>query len=326
MWYTDTVFIHHPNKKGESIHEKQKASRCRLLRLLSVLGLLSAAFLLCLLGSCRNAASDSDTETRSDAATGTATEPTTAATGSATDQNNTETDTAPEQTTAAGIVEPEIRLDTVTDVTLPDSSTEFFVDLAKRCWGSARAIPARAVPSALRRRDSRRFCTRITTSRMRILPYQRLLGRSKTVTWGGRERTVLLVSIRGTNAGEWYPTRIVPSRDPNTAFAENFYLAAQDIYEGLKSVLATVQIRSFWVSGSQPRRCVRQPAGRSAQRRPGHERRVRYTFASPNTVRKTPRRGLLQYFQHHQPLRPRDGHPDGFAGILPRGQGYHVAG
>ena len=24
LWYTDTVFIHHPNKKGESIHEKQK--------------------------------------------------------------------------------------------------------------------------------------------------------------------------------------------------------------------------------------------------------------------------------------------------------------
>ena len=58
--------------------KNRKASRCRLLRLLSVLGLLSAAFLLCLLGSCRNAASDSDTETRSDAATGTATEPTTA--------------------------------------------------------------------------------------------------------------------------------------------------------------------------------------------------------------------------------------------------------
>ena len=73
--------------------KNRKASRCRLLRLLSVLGLLSAAFLLCLLGSCRNAASDSDTETRSDAATGTAIEPTTAATGSATDQNNTETDT-----------------------------------------------------------------------------------------------------------------------------------------------------------------------------------------------------------------------------------------
>ncbi len=224
--------------------KNRKASRCRLLRLLSVLGLLSAAFLLCLLGSCRNAASDSDTETRSDAATGTATEPTTAATGSATDQNNTETDTAPEQTTAAGeTVEPEIRLDTVTDVTLPDSSTEFSWTLAKQllglCTGNTREGSTQRFEKAGFKAILHKNYDKPDEDPSHTSAYS--VGQ-KTMTWGGRERTVLLVSIRGTNAGEWYSNAdIVPSRDPNTAFAENFYLAAQDIYEGLKSVLATVQ-------------------------------------------------------------------------------------
>ena len=271
--------------------KNRKASRCRLLRLLSVLGLLSAAFLLCLLGSCRNAASDSDTETRSDAATGTATEPTTAATGSATDQNNTETDTAPEQTTAAGgTVEPEIRLDTVTDVTLPDSSTEFSWTLAKQllglCTGNTREGSTQRFEKAGFKAILHKNYDKPDEDPSHTSAYS--VGQ-KTVTWGGRERTVLLVSIRGTNAGEWYSNAdIVPSRDPNTAFAENFYLAAQDIYEGLKSVLATVQDPVILVSGHSRGAACANLLGVLLNADRGTKDVFVYTFASPNTVRKTP--------------------------------------
>lgn len=271
--------------------KNRKASRCRLLRLLSVLGLLSAAFLLCLLGSCRNAASDSDTETRSDAATGTATEPTTAATGSATDQNNTETDTAPEQTTAAGeTVEPEIRLDTVTDVTLPDSSTEFSWTLAKQllglCTGNTREGSTQRFEKAGFKAILHKNYDKPDEDPSHTSAYS--VGQ-KTMTWGGRERTVLLVSIRGTNAGEWYSNAdIVPSRDPNTAFAENFYLAAQDIYEGLKSVLATVQYPVILVSGHSRGAACANLLGVLLNADRGTKDVFVYTFASPNTVRKTP--------------------------------------
>ena len=109
------------------------------------------------------------------------------------------------------------------------------------------------------------------------------------MTWGGRERTVLLVSIRGTNAGEWYSNvDIVPSRDPNAAFAENFYLAAQDIYEGLKSVLATVQDPVILVSGHSRGAACANLLGVLLNADRGTKDVFVYTFASPNTVRKTP--------------------------------------
>ena len=49
---------------------------------------------------------------------------------------------------------------------------------------------------------------------------------------------------------------------------------------------------------------MRQPAGRSAQRRPGHERRVRLHLRLAQYRPQNAPTGLLQYFQHHQPCDP----------------------
>ena len=60
----------------------------------------------------------------------------------------------------------------------------------------------------------------------------------KQVIYGGKSRTLLLVAIRGTNAGEWYSNfDFSPSHSDETTFAENFLFAAQDVFLGMQEIL-----------------------------------------------------------------------------------------
>ena len=270
--------------------KNRQASRRRFTRLLSALGLLSAAFLLCLLGSCRSRAPESDTRTDTETDSGKATEPATQpATEPATAGDETGTD--PVQTeTATDTAAQEIRLDTVTDVTLPDSSSEFSWTLAGQllglCTGNTREGSISRFEKAGFTAILHKNYDKPDEDPSHTSAYS--VGR-KTVTWGGRERTVLLVAIRGTNAGEWYSNAdIVPSRNPDTAFAENFYLAAQDIYEGLKTVLASEEDPIILVSGHSRGAACANLLGVLLNADRGTGNVFVYTFASPNTVRKTP--------------------------------------
>ena len=70
------------------------------------------------------------------------------------------------------------------------------------------------------------------------------------VTYAGEPRTLLVVAIRGTTAGEWYSNfDFAPSHSNDTQFAENFLMAAQDVYLGLQSVLGQVQNPLVLVTG-----------------------------------------------------------------------------
>ena len=55
----------------------------------------------------------------------------------------------------------------------------------------------------------------------------------------GRESRLLVLSLRGTNGGEWFSNiDVAPSQNEETKFAENFFLAAQQIFAATLSLCA----------------------------------------------------------------------------------------
>lgn len=249
----------------------------------------AAILLLCLLGSCQN--NGENTHTKTETTAGAETDPTTELpTESATIPAVAETDTAPEQTaseTEPAI--PDVPLDSITEVTLPDSSSTFSWTLAKQllglCTGNTQQGSTQRFAKAGFRDVLHKNYDKPDEDPSHTSAYS--VGQ-KTMTWNGEERTVLLVAIRGTNAGEWYSNvDFAPSRNPDTPYAENFYLAAQDIYEGLSTVLEKVENPVILVSGHSRGAACANLLGVLLNTSRGPEDVFVYTFASPNTIRET---------------------------------------
>ena len=106
------------------------------------------------------------------------------------------------------------------------------------------------------------------------------------VTYAGEPRTLLVVAIRGTTAGEWYSNfDFAPSHSNETQFAENFLMAAQDVYLGLQSVLGQVQNPLVLVTGHSRGAACANLLSLFLNAACGPQNVFVYTSATPTTVR-----------------------------------------
>lgn len=238
---------------------------------------------------------DTETETETETATATATETETETATETVTETETETDTM-----------PSISLDQVTDVTLPENSKTFSWTLAKQllglCTGNTQEGTAARFTQAGFTEVLHQNYDKPDSDTSHTSAYS--VGK-RVMTVNGEERTVLLVSIRGTNAGEWYSNMdFAPSLDPDTAYAENFYQAAQDIYTGLKMVLEQETDPVILVSGHSRGAACAGLLGLLLNTDRGLDDVYVYTFASPNTVRQTPSVDCSNIFNIINPADP----------------------
>lgn len=108
----------------------------------------------------------------------------------------------------------------------------------------------------------------------------------KPVTYQGEERTLLVIAVRGTTAGEWYSNfDFAPSQSSQTQFAENFLMAAQEIYLNLQPILAQVQSPLVLVTGHSRGAACANLLSLFLNAACGTQNVFVYTSASPTTVR-----------------------------------------
>ncbi len=111
--------------------------------------------------------------------------------------------------------------------------------------------------------------------------------RQGSVTYKGEVRPLMVIVIRATaTAGEWASNfDCVPSRSNDAQYAENFYAAAQDIYEGSKAVLDAVENPAIVVTGYSRGAACANLLGMMLNETYGVQNVFVYTAATPTTVR-----------------------------------------
>ena len=101
----------------------------------------------------------------------------------------------------------------------------------------------------------------------------------------GRESRLLVLSVRGTNGGEWFSNiDVAPSQNEETKFAENFFLAAQQIFAATLELVRTQDCPVLVCGHSRGGACADLLAYFFSEAI-GAERVYGYTFAAPMTVR-----------------------------------------
>lgn len=112
---------------------------------------------------------------------------------------------------------------------------------------------------------------------------------TQATTYNGESRTLMLVSVRGSVGTEWYSNLdFAPSRNADTQFAENFLLAATDIYLTLcNEVKEMTQTPLFLVCGHSRGGAVANLLTVLLNEKYGNSNVFGYTFATPNTVKGT---------------------------------------
>lgn len=109
---------------------------------------------------------------------------------------------------------------------------------------------------------------------------------SKQVYFGGVTRTLFLVAVRGTNAGEWYSNfDFAPSHSDGAVFAENFLFAAQDVFLGIQEVLDAAENPLLLLCGHSRGAACANLLGLLLNAQYGPENCYVYTYATPATVR-----------------------------------------
>ena len=96
----------------------------------------------------------------------------------------------------------------------------------------------------------------------------------------------VVIAIRGTGEGEWQLNLdLMPSGDYDLPYAENFYLAAEDILTTHQAYLDALVSPTFLVTGHSRGAAVANLLGVRLADRFGAENVFVYTFATPRTVR-----------------------------------------
>lgn len=170
---------------------------------------------------------------------------------------------------------------------LPRDSSEYSVSLA---------IKAQALCAAQSRDSTRQALEKAGFTVLKQVHYDKSASdTSHTCAWtlgkkqidhGGQTRTLLLVTIRGTNAGEWYSNfDFAPSRDEETCYAENFLGCAEDVLEGLRESLEAEEAPLLLICGHSRGAACANLLGLLLDEERGSEDIYVYTFATPTTVR-----------------------------------------
>ena len=108
----------------------------------------------------------------------------------------------------------------------------------------------------------------------------------KLVDFYGQARTLIVVAVRGTNAGEWV-SNFDFARDggDEAVYAENFLQAAQSVYINLISVLSDYPDALILVCGHSRGAACANLLGMTLDDLRGRENVFVYTFATPTTYR-----------------------------------------
>lgn len=108
----------------------------------------------------------------------------------------------------------------------------------------------------------------------------------KEITLNGKDRDLLLISIRGTDSGEWFSNfDFAASHSDDTAFAENFLQAAQDVYVRILPNLLEYPDAVLLVCGHSRGAACANLLGMTLDDLRSKENVYVYTFATPGTVR-----------------------------------------
>lgn len=111
------------------------------------------------------------------------------------------------------------------------------------------------------------------------------IGRQQ-VTYCGQTRPLILVSIRGTDAGEWYANfDFAPSHSGDTAFSENFLFAAEDVFLDLERCISGENHPLILVCGHSRGGACANLLGLLLDTRFDSKDVFVYTYATPATVR-----------------------------------------
>ncbi len=98
--------------------------------------------------------------------------------------------------------------------------------------------------------------------------------------------TEIIIAIRGTGSGEWQLNMdLMPSGNYDLPYAENFFLAAEDILTAQEDYFASVSSPQFMITGYSRGAAVANVLGAQLTDRFGEGRVYVYTFATPRTVR-----------------------------------------
>ena len=172
-------------------------------------------------------------------------------------------------------------------IRLPARSSEYSVSLA---------VKAQALCAAQGRDSTRQALEAAGFTVLKQVNYDKSdADTSHTCAWtlgkkqierGGETRTLLLVTVRGTNAGEWYSNfDFAPSRDENTCYAENFLACAEDVLAGLREPMEAEDAPLLLLCGHSRGAACANLLGLLLDEERGSEDIYCYTFATPTTVR-----------------------------------------
>ncbi len=102
----------------------------------------------------------------------------------------------------------------------------------------------------------------------------------------GKNRTLLIVTVRGTNGGEWISNfDFAPSHDDDTFYAENFLFCAQEVLEGIREELEQEEKPLLLICGHSRGAACANLLGVLLDEERGPEDIYVYTFATPTTLR-----------------------------------------
>lgn len=110
---------------------------------------------------------------------------------------------------------------------------------------------------------------------------------TQDIVYDGATRTLILCTIRGTSAGEWYSNfDFAPSHSADADYAENFLFAASDVFIELSTILDSYDSPLVLVVGHSRGAACANLLGVLLNARYDSNDIYVYTFATPNTVRK----------------------------------------
>lgn len=188
-------------------------------------------------------------------------------------ETETETDTEPEQTETINEI----------DLPLPEKSSVLSYDLAVKLIQFCSDFSENATKSDLQLSGFEPLFSKNYDKSVNDMSHTSAF----TVARGRYNgKNAYVIVVRGTSGGEWYSNfDFAPSHDNNTQFAENFYLAANDVFLSVKETFDNDPDSYKIICGHSRGAAVSNLLGVMLDNVYDEYSIYVYTFATPNTVR-----------------------------------------
>ena len=196
-------------------------------------------------------------------------------------ETETETETVTEEETETQKQENE----TTVNLSLPDKSADMSYDTALQLLSFASGYNEKSTASLLKNAGFE-----VLFSKNYDKPFSDTSHTCAYTVAKGRYngKNVYAVVIRGTYGGEWYSNfDFAPSHNNDTQYAENFFMAAQDIYLSVKDLFDNDPDSYKVICGHSRGAAASNLLGVLLDSVYDRDNIYVYTFATPNTVRGT---------------------------------------